>query len=262
MSEEGNENAFEVSQVINTDGTMTGDDWYTKLAPETVEKIGDNKHLAKMTSVDQLATEVVELSRFKGKTPIPAPDAPDEEWDNVFKAAGVPGDNEQYGFSLDELQNETVKQLAEKSGFVDRMERIMKAAGVPKRLAVKIANASLQESMAGYDAYQQDVTAGRQALVEKWGSEAEVEKRAKAGAEALTRIYGADTEARDALMAQLDNAGLKDHPLVTDLLDRLAQKVSPGKIVLGGSRPGATQKASPIETLLPNTAKAIRSRTG
>lgn len=259
MSED---NAFEVNTVLNADGTVTGDDWYTKLSPSTVETIGDNKHLAKMTSLDQMATEIVELSKLKGRSVVPGADASDEEWDSVFAAAGVPADDEAYGFSLEQVDNAAVRDLAEKSGFVGRMERIMKAAGVPKRMAVKIANASMNESMGGYDVYQADVAAGRQALVEKWGSEAEVQKRTQAGAEALTRIYGADTDARDALLAQLDNAGLKGHPLVTDLMDRLAQKISPGKIVLGGSRPGSTSTPDPIETLLPNTAKAIRNRTG
>ncbi len=260
MSEE---NTFDVSTVINADGTMNGTDWFTKLGPDTVEAIGENQHLAKMTNIDQLATEVVELSKLKGRTPVPGADATDDEWDPVFAAAGVPGEKEAYGFSLEGIQDDGLRALVEKSGFVDRMERIMKEAGVPKRLAVKIANASLNESMAGYDTHQADVGEGRKALIERWGSEAALETKTKGGAEALTRIYGKDTEARDALLAQLDNAGLKGHPLVIDLLDRLAQKISPGTIVLGGSTPGTpAAEAGSIESLLPNTAKAIRSRTG
>ena len=251
---------FDFRGLVADDGNFV-DNWHDQLPEDARKDIGDNEHLKNIKTPVQLATEVVGLSRFKGRALVPKADAADEDWDKVFEASGKPGDDEGYGFSLEKVEDEGLRTRLEASGYADRLERIMKRAGIPTRIAAKVANASLAEAADDYQAGRQARKELRDKMVTALGGEKQYGKAEIAGRDALARLYGEDKDAHAEVLTALTAAEMVDHPALVSLLNRINERLTPGTVVTGGQKI-QTQPQSENEQSFPNTMADLKRARG
>lgn len=255
------ETQFDVSTITGEDGNFVSD-WHTKLPDDLKKDLGDSKAFANIKNMKDFFKTAIGNSKLAGRALLPGPDAPDESWDKVWAQMGIPGEKDSYGLSSEGITDERLKKFAEKTGYLATLEKVLRRAGVPKRIAARIATADAVEKAEQLRELADERTAAHEALGVDLGGVDKIDAARVAGRDALSRLYGTDGKAHfDDLIARMDAAGLADHPAFVRMTHLLSQRLSPGKIVTGSSGTPAptaadTSKAR-VSAVLPNTAKAL-----
>lgn len=251
-----NTTTFDITTIVGENGDFVPD-WQAKLPDDLKAELGDSKAFANIKTVLDFFKTSIGSSKLAGRALLPKADAPDEEWDKVWNQMGVPGEKDSYGLTLDGVTDEQLKAFAEKTGYLGTLEKVLRRAGVPKRLAARIATADAVEKAEQLRAMSEDRTKAHDALAKDLGGIDKVDAARVAGRDALARLYGNDgKEQFDDLIARMEAVGMADHPAFVRMTHMLAQRLSPGRIVTGGATTIAPQSKSLVAAVLPNTAKA------
>jgi hypothetical protein len=249
--------SFDFRSLVTDEGTFV-DGWTDKLPESLKAEFGDSKYLGEIKDPVSLLKSTHGLSKLKGRALLPGKDAKPEDWHKVMEAMPKPKEGEGYGLDADGLTDERLKAFNEKTGYLTRLERVLARAGVPSAIAARIAEADAASMADSLREIDDDAQAVKARLTEAFGGEQQYEASRLAGRDALSRLYGdAGKDEFDDTVAWLEGMGIADHPRVVGLLSRLASRLSPGKIVLGGSAASAPKANSTLKSILPNTTKAL-----
>jgi hypothetical protein len=242
------------------------------------EEIGDSKYFDTAfkpgrDSIKDLVRHIRELSWAKGRALIPKPDAPDEEWVKVWEAAGKPASPKDYGLTLDDedKMDPGFVKLVKDVGFLDKLAEKYHKCGVPLKLAGQMANAELSMAMDRYAKHQEAISKAKESVQAGLGKTS-WDDAEKNGREALARLYGHSSEKEspefNELMGMLKDEGLADHPYIVGLLHKLAMRMNPGKILVGGTTPvtvrntqtgpGVQDQPDFVSAMRPNTLAQVR----
>jgi hypothetical protein len=232
--------------LLAEDGNFT-ENWTDQLPDDLKTELGDSKAFANIKNPHQLLKTAIGSSKLAGRALLPGKDAKPDDWQNVLDAMPKPKEGEGYGLNSEGLTDENLKAFNEKTGYLAKLERVLTRAGVPSAMAARIAEADAAELSDALREVAEDAEAVKAKLVEQYGSEQSYEANRLAGRDALSRLYGElGKEEFDDTVAWLDGMGIADHPRMVALLSRLASRLSPGKITLGGAtgRTGQKEPAS------------------
>lgn len=250
-------------RILNPDGTFTKE-WRSEFKDE----IGDSKYFDSIHDFRSLLKSAKGLSTLAGRALIPKADAPAEEWDKVLAAmGGVPKTGADYGLEVDGIEDESLGSFIKDSGYINRVADICVAAGLPTKLAERVANASFQRLQMEYAAMEEQKKEARTQVEKTWGGRVKWDDAVKRGREALATLCGhtADKPAEDmeGFMTLMDRAGLSDHPFFVSILERMASRMTPGKFVIGKqpAGPGQAQRTG-FAAMAPRTYAAALGTGG
>jgi len=248
---ENTTDAFDFRSLVGDDGNFV-EGWTEQLPEELRSDLGESKAFANIKNPQHLLKTTISNSKLAGRALLPGKDAKPEEWGKVLEAMPKPKDGEGYGFDPKGITDESVKAFNEKNGYLDKLDKVLTRAGVPTAIAARIAEADAAQLSDMLRANAQDAEQVKAKLTERFGGEQHYETNRIAGRDALSRLYGdAGKEDFDDLVSWLDGLGIADHPRVVGMLTRVAERMSPGKITLGGRTGGAStqQKQSTLASL-------------
>jgi hypothetical protein len=252
---DANGNSFDFRTLVGDDGKFV-QGWQGKLPEDVRRELGESKYFDSIESPVALIKSTHGLSKMAGRSLVPGKEAPADEWEKVLAQAPVPGEGQTYGLNVDGITDAKLKTYLSERGAVERMERIFKRAGLPSALAGRVATAWLHEFAEERRTLDEHAGGHRTRLEGTLGGKEAYDGEVTSGRQAVKDLYGKDNEEMAGeLMTLFDAVGIADHPLVSELFGLIARRINPGVIVGGG--PSGGRAKSPLASLLPNTAKAI-----
>ena len=237
------------------------------------EEVGDSKALDSISDVRALIKRTVNAEKLVGKKAMPKDDASDEEWNEFFKATGIPTKPEDYDIEVGGIDDPGFKEFLDNTHYVDRLLNAFCKGQVPTRVAPHVLNGMLELAEAEWKAEQASEAEVRTKWVEPNLGKTKWDEAGKLGREAMAKLYdhtdATPSENFKAAMSWLENSGAIRHPFITDLLFRLHSRINPTRVFSGGAGTGTGGKVrmtgpgvSPAPDILsvfaPATAAAIR----
>lgn len=125
----------------------SGPEWLT----DYPEELRDSKSLQKFTDPQALAKSYLNAERLLGREKIPMPKT-DDEYRDVYRRLGAPEKAEDYGFSLDGVQDQQLRDMVEKDlgWFGDVAAKI----GLSKKQATAILEGYVSKAGEGMRSYR------------------------------------------------------------------------------------------------------------
>ena len=244
-----------IAGVFNEDGTFK-DGWQDKFQDE----IGDSPIFAKYKDLRSLVKGAAHSAKLVGRKLVPKDDASDEEWSEVFKAAGIPPKPEDYNLNLDGIEDQDFAGYLESVGFIDRVQNTLHKSGVPTKLAATIATTMMNNAQDEWSNFQK-ANAEARSKVEPTLGKTKWDDAVKSGREALAKLYDHSAEQpsdqMQGVIQVLENAKLMDHPYIVGMLHKLHSRMYPGKVLVAGGRPAVTRNTGPGVVEGPNYAQAM-----
>lgn len=255
---------FDIGNVFNSDGTFA--DGYH----EHVKDVVDGSSLDKIKDFKGLMKSWSNAQRLVGRKLQPKDDAPDEEWDTYLSGLPVwkvPEKAEDYDLSIEGVEDKVFAENLERTGYLKQVQDTLKAAGIPARLAPKLATAILQNMQDKWDAFHSSAKEIREKTVEPFLGKVKYDDAAKNGRAALARLMNHTEDKPSELMTSwlklMDDNRLADHPLTVAILHQLATRMNPARaFVTGGDRaknpntgPGVVQQGGYARAMAPLTAR-------
>lgn len=268
-----------LSQVCDDNGILK-DGWSSHFK----DQIGDSKYFdvnfkPGKDGVRELVQHIKELSGFKGRPMIPKADAPDEEWNKVWEAAGgIPKTPDGYGLTLEDNPNNPFpagfKEMVEKSGFMEKIAKEMAAAKIPMRLASAYANARIGPALERYNAANESRTKAHKEILEPVLGKTTVEEASQNARSALATLCGHTKDAPSPVFQSfidlMTDSGMMEHPVVLAMMHQIATRMNPGKAIVRGTTvtmpssrntgPGVAPQVDYASAMCPVTLQQVTNR--
>jgi hypothetical protein len=240
----GDAGKFDIGTVFNPDGTFA-EGWKDHVK----DILGDSKYFDSIKDAKGLLKSTVGLSKLAGRKLLPKDDAPDEEWDGFFKSLGVPEKPEDYGLEVGGVEDKAFLDQLTKMDYIGQVQKALHAAGLPTKIAPKMATALLANMQEKYESFNTSAKEIREKLVEPSLGKVKYDDAAKLGRAGLAKVMGHTDEKPNEIMTQwlalMDLARLADHPLTVAILHQYASRMNPARPFVQAAAAGKNLNTGP-----------------